>query len=295
MATIESLALQHIVRCFNEINMEQRRKGPVVIGISGPQGCGKTTLTRNLISSLKMRHNLNAICLSLDDLYLTFDDQNKLRQDNITNPLLEFRGNPGTHDLKLGVSIFRAFQSGSGCARLPRYDKGLNSGRGDRMQERDWTPVAELPDIVLFEGWCLGFRPVLDSEVISSQVFVPQFEQDFVGYSVDNLIQVQRNLSQLEQELYGFIDAFVLIIAQDISWVYEWRQQQEDSMRKILKNDNAGLTQNQLREFISRFIPQYLIGLPRLRQIGFFDSEKVGRQLNIIVNKDRQVEETLLI
>ena len=46
--------------------------------------------------------------------------------------------------------------------KLPRYDKSAYDGKGDRADQADW-PVIEAPlDVILFEGWMLGFTPVSD-------------------------------------------------------------------------------------------------------------------------------------
>lgn len=43
---------------------------------------------------------------------------------------------------------------------VPRYDKSLRGGYGDRAPKDTW-PVLEGPlQVVLFEGWMLGFKPL---------------------------------------------------------------------------------------------------------------------------------------
>jgi len=43
---------------------------------------------------------------------------------------------------------------------VPRYDKSAFGGAGDRAPEDTWPAVAGPLDVVLFEGWMLGFSPV---------------------------------------------------------------------------------------------------------------------------------------
>ncbi|HEY6815729.1 MAG TPA: P-loop NTPase fold protein, partial [Croceibacterium sp.] len=45
-------------------------KSPLVIGINGAQGSGKSTLC-GFLEALLVEHNLRTVTLSLDDLYLT--------------------------------------------------------------------------------------------------------------------------------------------------------------------------------------------------------------------------------
>ncbi|CAN0501562.1 unnamed protein product, partial [Laminaria digitata] len=104
-----------------------------------------------------------------------------------TNPLLQGRGNAGTHDLGLAIRTIRALKKHGGIAggddssasppsapfeggqeepgtgvRVPRYDKSARGGRGDRVPEEQWEIVSTRPEIVLLEGWMLGFEALPD-------------------------------------------------------------------------------------------------------------------------------------
>lgn len=46
--------------------------------------------------------------------------------------------------------------------RVPRYDKSARGGKGDRAPEAEWSVVSTPPDIVLLEGWMLGFEALPD-------------------------------------------------------------------------------------------------------------------------------------
>lgn len=59
----------------------------------------KTYLTNQLNEYLKKSYpNFNIVQFSMDDVYLTKQDQDKLN-NSTDNPLLKGRGLPGTHDL----------------------------------------------------------------------------------------------------------------------------------------------------------------------------------------------------
>jgi len=91
-------------------------------------------------------------------------------QTHPDNFLLGVRGNALTHDLDLGrqtLQGLRDLNQGGGDTpgvRIPQYDKSAHEGRGDRLEEGSW-PVVEAPlDVVLFEGWMLGFSPIADAD-----------------------------------------------------------------------------------------------------------------------------------
>src|ERR1700761_9649954 len=73
---------------------------PFFIGLNGVQGAGKTVLVDILQKTLTSPpHSLPTVVFSLDDLYLTHEDQVALAQAHPDNPLLQHRGQPSTHDI----------------------------------------------------------------------------------------------------------------------------------------------------------------------------------------------------
>lgn len=100
--------------------------------------------------------------------------QDALAAAHPSNSLLRVRGNAGTHDLALGLRTIRSLKYGveqTSSFRIPRYDKSARGGRGDRVPEEQWSTVPVMPEVVLLEGWMLGFEalpegsPLLDYDV----------------------------------------------------------------------------------------------------------------------------------
>jgi D-glycerate 3-kinase len=77
------------------------------VGISAPQGCGKTTLVGQLTELLNAEGHA-AASVSIDDFYLTGAEQDALAASAPDNELLRFRGNAGTHDLRLASDTLGA-------------------------------------------------------------------------------------------------------------------------------------------------------------------------------------------
>ena len=65
---------------------------PAFIGISAPQGCGKTTLTE-VVAHCCREEGVECVALSLDDFYVRGDEQEALAAQYPDNPLLRHRGN----------------------------------------------------------------------------------------------------------------------------------------------------------------------------------------------------------
>ncbi|MEO0961235.1 MAG: kinase [Pseudomonadota bacterium] len=128
--------------------------GMVVAGICGAQGSGKTTLAHALEAELAT-HGKRALTLSLDDFYLPKETRTALGRD--VHPLCVTRGVPGTHDMGLYSTTLAALASAGPQQRtsLPVFSK-LDD---DRLPHDQRTSYVGRPDVVLFEGWCVGAQP----------------------------------------------------------------------------------------------------------------------------------------
>ena len=140
---------------------DHARSGAIVIGVSAPQGAGKTTLTQQVVTILHEK-GLRAVAVSIDDFYLTRADQLALARAHPHNPYLQQRAYPGTHDVAFGVQILDTLAqlADDSSLAVPRYDKTAHAGRGDRLPMALWPQVVGALDVVLLEGWLLGFAPL---------------------------------------------------------------------------------------------------------------------------------------
>ena len=115
----------------------------------------------DLASILIGKHNCNTICLSIDDFYLSHKEQVELATNHPHNRLIQTRGEPGTHDLPCATQVFEALKHGKQI-KLPQYDKSAFDGAGDRVEEEKLECINQSGsrpvDVVLFEGWCVGFE-----------------------------------------------------------------------------------------------------------------------------------------
>ncbi|XP_059640909.1 D-glycerate 3-kinase, chloroplastic isoform X2 [Cornus florida] len=225
---------------------------PLVIGFSAPQGCGKTTLVFALNYLFRVTGRKSAT-ISIDDFYLTAENQAKLRENNPGNALLELRGNAGSHDLSLSIETLTALGklTKEGLKmKLPRYDKSAYKGRGDRADPSTWPEVEGPLTAILFEGWMLGFKP-LPTEVVKA--VDPQLEA------------VNKNLEACYDAWDKFIKAWIVIKIKDPDCVYQWRLQAEIAMRA---DGKPGMSDEEIMDFVSRYLPAYKAYLPTLYSEG---------------------------
>lgn len=194
---------------------------------------------------LRKTHALNAITISLNDLYKTHDDLLLVRKQNSYNRLLQTRGQPGTHDVNLARTFFdkiRALEKDEEIC-IPSFDKSRHAGDGDRAPIHTWTRVTGPVDVVLFEGWCSGFSPLSPlqlkekhqhaQEIQSEQEADTQESTSTLGdHEIRHLELVNKRLCSYSEDFSGpqHFNALVHIDTNDLKNVYEWRWQQEQAL-----------------------------------------------------------------
>lgn len=216
---------------------EKAEKHPFFIGMNAPQGAGKTTLTMWLCEQLT-KLGVVAVTMSIDDFYLTREAQVALAKANSDNPHLQMRGYPGTHDIELGINTLRALKvhSERQPTVVPRYNKSAHDGKGDRFPVSEWKTLESSPDIVLVEGWMLGFRPNPQIEV-SDACFVP-INEALLKYT----------------EWYAFFDAFIYLHAQEHRFVLDWRVEAEENMKA---KGLPGMSREEVKAYAMEFMSAY--------------------------------------
>ncbi|KAK5111298.1 hypothetical protein LTR85_012193 [Meristemomyces frigidus] len=275
---------------------------PFFVGLNGVQGAGKTTLVTTLASTLSSApHNLPTVVLSIDDLYLPHTEQEALAKAHPHNPLVQHRGQPSTHDVKLGTELFSALLDRQRNIKLPSYDKSAFSGRGDRRPESEWETVnadGQPPvEVVVFEGWCVGFRALSDADVEgkwrSAKEKCESQGDRYLGQlgklELEHVIFVNSKLREYDA-LTDRFGAFMHIDAEDAQYVYAWRLEQEAALRA---SKGTGMTDEQVVHFVNGYYPAYELYTNALRH-GIFQGKK-GRQLRLIVGRDRRVKDVKVL
>ncbi|KAG0173528.1 hypothetical protein DFQ28_008200 [Apophysomyces sp. BC1034] len=278
-------SLEHILQHREQFLKARRDRGlpskPLVVCVSGCQGSGKTTLSDTLVHILREEpYNLSVVAFSLDDIYLTRNDQVKLAENNPGNQLLQFRGQAGSHDLSLAQTVFKVLLENNGeSVRIPSYDKSLHAGRGDRLDESAWKEVYGPLDIVLFEGWSLGFKPLPKKEI--ERLYQTKKKSNelvrFTQHPIEHIQKMNEYLRFYERDLYPLMDIFIHLSPENREQVYHWRLEQEHHAKE--SRGVEGLSDEAVREFVDTYMPAYELYLPRLIEVGFFGQGRHGENL----------------
>jgi D-glycerate 3-kinase len=184
----------------------------------------------------------------------------ELAHDNPRNDLLQGRGQPGTHDMALGrrlLALLKTSPDGT-TVDLPVYDKSRYQGQGDRSSN---TVRIKMPlDVVIFEGWCMGFFPLTPVELqrryhdcakVRGEEEVWRDEGKgpfFASQPLESLLQINRLLGTY-LEWYDYLDAFIQFKPDDLHNVFAWRLQAEHAMKQAGKQ---GMSDEQVHAFVAR-------------------------------------------
>lgn len=234
---------------INDILNRLKTKHPIVLGINGCQGSGKSTTAAFLQHSFEAIHKLKVVNISLDDFYLSkIARQNNARQ---IHPLLATRGVPGTHDIKLALETLGLLLDGK-SPHISRFDKASD----DLFPKNKWDKAPENVDIIILEGWCLSAQ-AQDEKCLKNSVNSLEKAQDTEGVWRK---YVNEQLKGDYQKLFQQIDCLVMLKAPSFDTVFTWRLEQEQKLaKKLLQSDNnqstfSGLmSEADIRNFVQYF------------------------------------------
>jgi D-glycerate 3-kinase len=226
------------------VRIERCAHRPWILGLQGPQGCGKSTLAAALTHAFESA-GVRAATVSIDDFYLTYDEQVALAARHPGNPYLIYRGYPGTHDVELGRKTIEAIASlGAGQETLvPQYQKGAHAGRGDRAPMSEWKRVVGPVDMLVIEGWMLGFSPVEPSALDPDRKAPNSFLAAYAAW-------------------HRKLDSFVRLDVASLETIVTWRVDAERARRA---SGEPALSDEDARDYIERFLPAYRVYMPGLR------------------------------
>lgn len=232
--------------------LEKSAQRPIVIGLCGAQGSGKSTVSEGLKRRLRAA-GLTVALLSIDDIYLTCEERQAL---GAVHPLLRTRGAPGTHDIELGLRTLDACASAQTCL-LPRFSKRNDT----RKPVSEWDRVEAPVDVVVFEGWCVGGMPQNEETLVNPVNDLERLEDPDGRWRR----YVNDCLAGSYQQLFERIDWLVLLAAPSFDCIEGWRKEQEQNLRASLFATGVGLgvtlDDSGVRRFVQHFqrITQHIL------------------------------------
>ena len=258
--------------CF-WIVKKSNKKSPLIIGLAGGQGTGKTTIASIISLILKKYFKLKVFKISIDDFYKTRNERKKISKS--IHPLLMIRGVPGTHDYKIIYEFFKKIKNKKIAKfRLPKFDKS----KDERYNKKFWYKIYSKPDVIIFEGWCVGAKSQKNSKLIKSINSLEKIsDQNFVWRKYVNL-QLKKNYKNLFKQ----IDEIIYLKANNFKILQKWRIKQEKVLWLKSKNKRSLRIMN--RSDIINFMQTY----QRITQNMFKDAPKYA-SIVIKLNSNHQI------
>ena len=219
---------------------------PYFVGLAGGQGTGKTTVSSIIAIVLRKYFKLNVFKISIDDFYKTRKERISLSKK--THPFLMTRGVPGTHDINTMLNFFKKTKSKKfRSLKLPKFDKAID----DRCDKKLWYSIKKKPDVIIFEGWCVGARAE-NNNTLKKHINNLERKED------KKLVWrkfVNQQLKLKYKKLYAQLDCLLFLKAGSFSLLQKWRLKQE----KKLRLNNVGIKNSKImnKKDVIKFMQTY--------------------------------------
>ena len=223
---------------IDDVLSRRLSKQPIVLGINGCQGSGKSTTAAFLQHAFETIHHLKVVNISLDDFYLS--KAARIEKSKMVHPLFATRGVPGTHDTKLALDTLQKILKGK-SPLISRFNKATD----DLFPQSKWDQAPEQADIIILEGWFLCARAQEESALLTP-VNMLERNEDVDGTWRKH---VNAQLKTHYQALFNLVDCLVMLKAPSFEAVFNWRLEQENKLAKKLllsnKTKNSAIKTNE--------------------------------------------------
>ena len=253
------------------------REGPLIVGISGAQGTGKSTMAEFLAAELEDAADWSVAVLSMDDFYLSRAERLELSRE--VHPLLATRGPPGTHDCEMMRRYMRRLRrlGHEESIALPRFDKA----RDNRAPSSTWPRATGPLDAIILEGWCLGVPPQDADELVAPINNLEALRDSDARWRT----HVNARLEDDYARVFAQLDRLIFLRAPDMGSVLRWRGEQERKLAARTSGREPGImNETQLEEFIQHFERLSRVALAKL---------PMTADITVVLESSHQIAEVL--
>ena len=223
-----------------------KNKRPFIVGLGGGQGTGKTTMTTIISIVLKKYFKFIVFKISIDDFYKT--RKARLSLSKKIHPSLMTRGVPGTHDINLMLNFFKKVKNNKfRTLKLPKFNKAID----DRCKKKLWYLIKKKPDVIIFEGWCVGAKAEKNNTLKKT---INSLERKCDKKMIWRKY-VNQQLKSKYKKLFNQLSCLLFLKANNFSLLQRWRLKQEKKL--WLKNKKSSNNKIMNKKAIINFMQTY--------------------------------------
>ena len=130
-----------------------------------------------------------------------------------------------------------------GTINIPRFDKSLHGGQGDRIS----SVHSAAPSIVFFEGWFIGAQP-FESKVLDDPTFT--FPPPITTAADRQFAKDCNERLRDYAPLWSLLNSLIVLSPEDYRYSQQWRQQAEQAM---IAQGKSGLSPDEIAAFVNYF------------------------------------------
>ena len=113
------------------------------------------------------------------------------------------------------------------------------------FQKKKWQNIKKQPDIIIFEGWCVGAKPQKKKYLKKSiNILEKKHDPDHIWRS-----KVNYELKNDYAEIFNKIDRLIFLRVPNFKCVYKWRLLQEKKLQLTSKGKKI-MSPSQVKNFI---------------------------------------------
>ena len=229
--------------CF-WISEKADKKKPYFVGLAGGQGTGKTTISSLIRIILTKYFKLNVFRISIDDFYKTRKERINLSKR--VHPMLLTRGVPGTHDINMMLNFFRKSKSKKfKRLKLPTFNKAID----DRYNKKKWYDLKKKPDVIIFEGWCVGAKSEKNTTLNKAINSLERAKDQKKIWRK----HVNHQLKSKYKNLYSQLNCLMYLKAKNFSLLQKWRLKQERKLWVKSKEKSKIMSRGDVLNFMQTY------------------------------------------
>tara|TARA_B110000914_G_scaffold145650_1_gene127516 strand:+ start:652 stop:1140 length:489 start_codon:yes stop_codon:yes gene_type:complete len=140
---------------------------------------------------------------------------------------------------------------------IPLFDKS----KDDRFPKKKWQKIKKQPEVIIFEGWCVGAKPQR-KKYLKKSINILEKNRD------KNLIWRSRVNYELQNEyasIFNKINRLIFLRVPSFKCVYKWRLLQEKKLQLTSRGKKI-MSPTQVKSFImyyERITKQMLVDLTK--------------------------------